>query len=223
MSAVELFEKQRAAGYNRFVETWIPNYRYFLNLLPKLLLPLKEQKLLVVGCGTGNEIEPLVSVHKNWDITGIDPSPEMIDQARQKLQPYSNVKLIEGVVQNLKDSERYGASTLLLVLHFLKDDGSKLELLQQIAQRLTPGAPLILLDITGDSQQIEGNLNVLRAMIPEDVTTEEIEQRINRIANELHHVSEPRLSELLVQAGFTSPLRFFQSAIYMGWMTTKAG
>src|SRR6188768_4288460 len=114
MSKVEIFESERATGYNQFVETWIPNYNYFLDRLPKLLLEAKRKDLLVVGCGTGNEIERFVKVPDHWEITGIDPSPEMIKQAREKLQPYKNVKLIEGLLTDLDVSKKYGAATLLL-------------------------------------------------------------------------------------------------------------
>jgi tRNA (cmo5U34)-methyltransferase len=51
MNNVEIFENERATGYNQFVETWIPNYHYFLDRLPKLLSETKQKDLLVVGCG----------------------------------------------------------------------------------------------------------------------------------------------------------------------------
>jgi len=52
MNKVELFENERARGYDQFVESWIPNYHY------------------LVGCGTGNEIERFVDTAESWTITG---------------------------------------------------------------------------------------------------------------------------------------------------------
>lgn len=86
MNKVELFENERASGYDQFVETWIPNYHYFLDLLPKLLQEIENKDLLVVGCGTGNEIERFAETVESWKITGVDPSPEMISQARKNLK-----------------------------------------------------------------------------------------------------------------------------------------
>ncbi len=63
MSNIEIFENERASGYNKFVEMWIPSYHYFLDRLPRLLGETKEKDLLVVGCGTGNEIERFVRHH----------------------------------------------------------------------------------------------------------------------------------------------------------------
>ena len=221
MNNVEIFENERATGYNQFVETWIPNYHYFLDQLPKLLSDTKQKDLLVVGCGTGNEIERFVKAHEHWTITGIDPSPEMIKQANEKLQSYNNVTLIEGLISDLEIEKKYSVATLLLVLHFLDDNGNKLNLLKDIAARLASGATFVMLDITGDKNQIKQNLKVLKLLLPDGLEEEQINNRLNRIETELFAVSEQRLSELLQEAGFEPPLRFFQSSIYTGWLTKK--
>lgn len=221
MNKVEIFENERATGYNQFVETWIPNYNYFLDRLPKLLNEANHKDLLVVGCGTGNEIERFVQTPEKWTITGIDPSPEMIKQASDKLQNNSNVTLVEGLVSDLNVEKKYDVATLLLVLHFLEDNGQKLNLLKDIASRLVSGATFVMLDITGNKEQIKQNLKVLKLLLPDGLDETEISNRLNRIENELFSVSEERLSALCIEAGFEQPLRFFQSSIYQGWLTKK--
>ena len=221
MSNIEIFENERAAGYNQFVETWVPQYHYFLDRLPKLLSDTKQKDLLVVGCGTGNEIEKFVKASEKWTITGIDPSPEMIRQANDKFQNYNNVTLKECLISDLDFEKKYNAATLLLVLHFLDDNGNKLKLLKDIADRLVSGASFVMLDITGNKAQIRQNLQILKLLLPSGLDEEQVNNRLNRIENELFAVSEERLSELLQEAGFEAPLRFFQSSIYMGWITRK--
>ena len=221
MSKIELFENERATGYDQFVETWIPNYEYFLDCLPKLLSQTKEKELLVVGCGTGNEIARFAEAPYPWRITGIDPSPEMIVQAKDKLAGYDNIRLFEGLVSDLNIEKKYNAATLLLVLHFLEDDGNKLNLLKGIADRLVAGSKFVLLDITGGKRQIKQSIDVLRLLLPKGIDETQINFRLNRIENELFAISEERLSELLQEAGFEQPQRFFQSSIYMGWLTSK--
>lgn len=221
MTKVELFENERASGYNRFVETWIPNYGYFMDCLPKILRETNPKDLLVVGCGTGNEIERFVHTSEPWNITGIDPSPEMIKQAKEKFQAYENVKLIEGLVSNLERERKFNAATLLLVLHFMEDNGDKFSLLKSVSERLVSGAPFVMLDITGNKGQITENLKVLKNLLPDELEEEQTSERLKRIQNELFPVSEERISKLCVEAGFEKPLRFFQSSIYMGWMTKK--
>ncbi|NBC67077.1 MAG: methyltransferase domain-containing protein [Bacteroidetes bacterium] len=221
MKKVEIFENERATRYNQFVENWIPNYHYFLDQLPKLLREADPKSLLVVGCGTGNEIDRFVEAPENWSITGVDPSPEMIQQAREKLNHLDDVTLIEGLITDLDQQQTFGAATLLLVLHFLADNGEKSEILKAIADRLRPGAPFVLLDITGNRNQIRDNLDVLKSLLPDDLDDETISYRLHRIEHELHHISEERLTEIVVEAGFEPPLRFFQSSIYVGWLMHK--
>lgn len=221
MSKVELFENQRALNYNNFVQTWIPNYDYFLTQIPKILSQLENKKLLVAGCGTGNEIEQFVKSSEQWTITGVDPSPEMIKQAHAKLNKFKNVNLVEGFVSQLDKNKKFSAATLLLVLHFMEDDGTKLSLLKDIAERLENHAPFILFDITGNKKQIKQNLTILKYLLPKHVGEQEIQNRLNRIEHKLHAVSEERLKLLLMEAGFEEPVRFFQSSIYMGWIARK--
>ena len=123
----------------------------------------------------------------------------------------------------LDKEKKFSAATLLLVLHFMEDNGDKLRLLKDVSERLVSGAPFVMLDITGDKSQIKQNLNVLRLLLPDGLDEEQIDNSLNRIENELYAVSEQRLSELLQEAGFEPPLRFFQSAIYMGWLTRRNG
>lgn len=176
---------------------------------------------LAAGCGTGNEILSVLKSGYDWRVTGIDPSPEMINIARWKLSSYKNLLLIEGNVENLPVHQRFGAATLILVLHFLPDDGTKLSLLRSISSRLESRTPLVLVDIFGDSRMMKRNLNILKHMLPTTLDPTEVRQRLERIENEIHYLKEERLVELLMEAGFEKPHRFHQSTIYGGWVAKK--
>jgi|SRR5690606_14709768 len=221
MSKIELFEHERALAYNQFVATWIPNYYSFLDAVPKILREVTPKKILVAGCGTGNEIVRFLQQDEQWEVTGVDPSPEMIVQAKEQLKDFPNVRLIEGVVADLDTDQKYQAATLLLVLHFLEDNGDKLRTLQDIAERLVPGAPFVMLDITGDRIQLADNLKILKYLLPEGIDAAQIEERLQRIQNDLFAVSEHRIAALFEESGFEAPVRFFQSSIYMGWISKK--
>lgn len=221
MKKIEVFENDRATNYNQFVETWIPNYDYFMHQLPKLIVPITNNNLLVAGCGTGNEIEKFVQSSNNWKITGIDPSPQMLNLAKERFKNFKNVNFVEGVVSDLDSENTFDAATLLLVLHFLKDDGEKLNILKNIADRMNFGASFVLLDITGTKKHIKKNLQILKAFLPSSLDENQIDSRIERIETKINYVSEERLNSLLLEAGFEEPLRFFQSSIYSGYITKK--
>ena len=132
MSNLAIFENERASNYDSFVQTWIPNYQFFINLIPKLLNDVSDKNLLVVGSVTGNEIEAIKKVNSNWTITGVDLSPQMVSIAEEKLKNELDITLICGEVADI-DKTMFGAATLFLVLHFIKDDGSKEILLSDIS------------------------------------------------------------------------------------------
>ncbi|MEM9857124.1 MAG: class I SAM-dependent methyltransferase [Bacteroidota bacterium] len=220
MSTIEIFENERAFGYDDFVHTWIPNYKFFIDNLPALLSDQQSDPLLVVGCGTGNEMYAFKKYDQNWQLTGVDPSPDMISQAQNKLRDRQAVQLVEGEVKDLPATDRFGAATLLLVLHFLKDNGTKLQLLRDIAERMESGSPLVLFDIFGGNELLKHNLNLLQHFI-KNVSEEDKQERLKRIESHLHPLSEDRLSALLQKAGFQVPKRFYQTTIYGGWIAYR--
>ncbi|MEM8848023.1 MAG: class I SAM-dependent methyltransferase [Bacteroidota bacterium] len=216
-----IFEGDRATNYDNFVQQWIPNYDYFMSILPSLLKTSPEKSLLAVGCGTGTELRTLKDVDDTWSILGIDPSPEMIRIARKKLTLYEDIELVIGEVSQLKNQKKYGAATLILVLHFIKYPKEKLALLIEIQKRLKPEAPLIIMGIFGSKEQLKGNLRILEALLPDDLTQKEIEERLERITNSLYRTTEEELEKLVMRAGFEKPTRFFQSSIYGAYTTKK--
>ncbi|MEO9514090.1 MAG: class I SAM-dependent methyltransferase [Flavobacteriaceae bacterium] len=218
---LEVFEGSRVFNYDGFVQQWIPNYDYFMSIMPRLLGNSPEKSLLAVGCGTGTEILALKEIDKEWSVTGVDPSPEMIDIAQQKLMSYENIELFEGKLEQLMNSSLFGAASLLLVLHFIKYPNEKLELLNEIQKRLKPGAPLILMGIIGDREEVHANLETLEKLLPFNASQKEIDERWDRIKHQLYRTSEEELKKLLIRAGFEKPTRFFQTSIYSGWITKK--
>ncbi|MEM9261227.1 MAG: class I SAM-dependent methyltransferase [Bacteroidota bacterium] len=224
MHSPAIFEGKRATNYDDFVQTYIPFYQHLQHNLPKLIssqAPKGDAPILVAGCGTGSELLSLASTYPDWLLEGIDPSPEMVVQAREKLRSYRNVRLMEGYVNDLPAQARYRAATLMLVLHFLPDDGAKSQLLKSLAERMLPGAPLIILDIFGSVAELAANLQVLRTLMPPTADPEAVENRLHTLPERIQHIPEERLYELLLCSGFSTPHRYFQAAIYGGWITKK--
>jgi len=219
-----IFSGQRATGYDDFVLNYIPFYRSIMDCLPALIAQnvlTDEGPVLVAGCGTGNELLELSIAWQSWVLEGIDPSPEMVAQARKKLTGHTNVRLINGYVADLPAEAYYRAATLLLVLHFIPDDGAKLALLRDLATRMLPGAPLVLFDIFGNSAELASNLETLQAMMPPTADPVMVAGRLRKLPERIQHISEQRLTSLLLEAGFRLPQRFFQAAIYGGWITRR--
>lgn len=223
---IELFENERATNYDNFVNTWIPSYETFIELASNVIglkTPSTENpQILIAGCGSGTEMLQMSRHYSHWQLTGVDPSPEMIEQATEKLAGHQNMHFINGLVSDLPPDQHFDGATLILVLHFMPNDGSKLTLLKDICERLKPGAPFYLVDIFGESDDFTTNLELLGALLKSKVDSTAMEARLNRIKEKIHHISEERLSALFEEAGFTPPTRLYQSTIYGSWCACKA-
>lgn len=83
-------------------------------------------------------------------LPGIDPYSEMMMIAQKKLLKYKlleRINLHTDYVDTLSETEIFDAPTLLiLVMHFLPDDGSKLKLLRYVASHLKVGSELIYME-----------------------------------------------------------------------------
>lgn len=225
-TSIEIFEGERVSNYDNFVIDYFPSYSFVMQncavLISDHLMIKSKPKILVVGCGTGNEAKQLLDYNNDWLIDACDPSEEMINSAKSKLSKYTNLNLTHCGVEELDKSNLYDAATLFLVLHFISDDGAKLDLLREIGSRLEVGAKFLLFDICGTKNEIEENFDILRQLFPKKWCSEEIEMRRERMLKTLNTIDENRTLELLELAGFVKPVKWHQSFLVRSWILTKA-
>lgn len=115
-----VFDETVARNYDKWLET--PKGRYMdqreKELILKLLMPRSGERLLDVGCGTGDHLV----MFKNMGclVTGIDPSPAMLTIAREKLGQAS--ELYEGIAEDLPFSDNeFDVVTMITSLEFTQD------------------------------------------------------------------------------------------------------
>ncbi len=226
MKDVEIFEDERASTYDERIRDMIPNYDYLMESMPLYLhhrLKNKENpKLLVGGCGTGNETKAFAESEIPWQITGVDPSPDMVGIARKRLGRFKNIKLVVGQVKGLPTGILYDAATLSLVLHFLPDDGAKLSLLKDVARRLKKGAPFLVVDIFGSKEEVHQNTDLQKSRMLGKYDKQTIDAYIYKVREEIQYVEEKRFFELMQEAGFTKPIRYHQSLIFGAWLCERS-
>ena len=68
-----------------------------INLLLRMLKPVSGDSVIDIGCGTGISLQPFLDV--GVQTTGIDPSPYMLDVAREKFK--NRVDFHRGVAESL--------------------------------------------------------------------------------------------------------------------------
>lgn len=126
------------------------NHLFFSNSNRKIsgFLPLDKKTLILdVGSGTGNLIELLIK-RKDYKITGLDLSPEMVKISKNKFTKNKNVTIIEGSA--LKMPFKNNKFDLVTCLHSFHHHPNSLKSLREMYRVLKPGGTIIILDAFKD-------------------------------------------------------------------------
>lgn len=229
VDTVRHWDKDRAEAYDRRVREAIPGYDALHVLSCQIVAEATagRGRALVVGAGTGVECAALAQSCPGLAVVGVDPSREMLAHAETKIaaaQLTSRVRLYPSKVGDLPKFEPFDAATLLLVLHFLPDDGAKQTLLAEVSAHLKPGAPLVLADLFGRwdepwQQQLRSWWRHLQ--LAAGISEAEVDKGFRHIDRDFHLVTEARLAELLAATGFGPPEPYFRALCFGGWVARK--
>ena len=213
------------AGYERLQSQVIPGYGSLARLSVALLAASpaaagQGAEVLVAGCGTGSELLEAVAQRPDWSLTALDPSAEMLEEARQRLGDHAGIHWKQSTAEALVDEPgmagRFAGALSVLVLQSLPDDGSKLAFLTALARCLQPGAQLVLVDLMQTSlPSLEGQLDQawrgFQRASGLDATSQE----------GLHPIGLARLTSLVNAAGFGDPARVFQALGFEGFLLQR--
>ena len=118
------------------------------------------ETVLDVGCGTGSlAIALKAEVGASSEVTGIDASPEMIEQARRKAAKQgAEVDFRVAPIEELPFAEgEFDCVLSSFMLHHLPDD-VKRKGLAEVRRVLKPGGRFLAVDFGGTSQSVIGHL-----------------------------------------------------------------
>jgi ubiquinone/menaquinone biosynthesis C-methylase UbiE len=87
-------------------------------LIVRLLRPQKGERILDIGCGSGNHL--LLFYRLGFDVTGLDTSPYMLDIARSRLGNKASLRIGKAEQLPFEDNE-FDLATLIMTLEFLDD------------------------------------------------------------------------------------------------------
>ncbi|MDA5639327.1 MULTISPECIES: class I SAM-dependent methyltransferase [Agrobacterium] len=176
--------------------------------------------VLVVGAGGGLEIRAMAEMRPDWRFTGVDPSPAMLDIARQTTSPCAErTHLIRGTAADAPAGPFDGA-VCLLTLHFL-DWRERLETLQEVRRRLKPGGVFVAAHHTEINGQ--AHLWLLRsAAFAAGLNAEpgQAAASAKAMAERLPLLSQDREEACFRGAGFRQPSLFYAALSFRGWVMT---
>lgn len=222
------FNGEWSNEYDNTAHKIIPAYHSIYELTQHLLRDRldKEAKILVAGAGTGKEIIDCAQNNPQWSFTGFDPAEPMLKIADKKVSAASlnsRISLVLGLIDDVAEKD-FDAATAILVMHFLPDDGAKLNFLKAFADKLKPGSPVILVDLEGEIGSDEYDVlnaawkNQQRFIRSEkDKVDEEFEIR----EKEVQFIPQERIELLFKEAGFTQIYKFFKAYLFGGYLAIK--
>lgn len=213
----------------RYVEDgpgrFVPGYAVMQRMATQRLAERagEQASILVLGAGGGLEIRAMAELQPGWRFAGVDPSAEMIEMGREVCAlSAERIDWTQGYIPEAPDGPFDGA-TCLLTLHFVADDGAKLEALRAIRARLKPGAALALTDLCLDKAAPDYDARrdrYARFALESGADPEDVAATRTRLKEVLHTVSPERDEALLTEAGFTDIDLFYAGHAWRGWIAT---
>lgn len=227
---IKHFDVDRSSAYDTEVRQFIPGYETMHSISHALLRHLlpTQAELLIVGAGTGQELSSYGASNAGWKFTAVDPVDTMLSMARKKINANGlseRVHFHSGFVSGLEEVAKYDASTSLLVMHFIPDDGSKAEFLFGIANRLKPGGYLIIVDLCGNKNTPEFDLlfhTWEQRQLDRASDKDEVKKRFSQIRSDISYIPEERTFQLLSDAGFSNIMNFYRVFLFCGWVARKS-
>lgn len=230
-SAAFNFDGTYGQEYDNIAQRAIPAYDQLFQMTLSLFQTYldREAHVLIVGCGTGRELETLAMAQSDWRFTGVDPSHVMIETTRQLAEQLSiidRVTLHHGITDSLSESRQFDAATIINVMHFLTDDGAKDDLVRSVVKRVRSGAPVVLFDLHGAPDGPHFN-RLMQAWIHfmdiRGLQGEAQKRLLQRLQDGIVYVSERRILEICADAGLVLQMRYIGGLLYGGWLFQRSG
>jgi tRNA (cmo5U34)-methyltransferase len=222
------FNGEWSNEYDNTAHKIIPAYHSIYELAQHILRDRlnKEARILVAGAGTGKEIIDCSQNNPHWSFTGFDPAEPMLSIARKKVDTASlenKISLVLGLVDDVTE-KNFDAATSILVMQFLPDDGTKLNFLKGISEKLKPGALIVLVDLEGEIGSDEYNtLNAAwknqQLFIRDE--SEWVRKEFIIREKEVHFIPQERIDSLLEEVGFYKIHKFFKAYLFGGYVAIK--
>jgi ubiquinone/menaquinone biosynthesis C-methylase UbiE len=150
-----------AAGRDAFLPGYDLMSRLFgLHRVHQRLIDQAEladgQRVLEIGCGTGNLTIRTKRSHPGAEVVGSDPDPLALKRARRKVERLTGIRFEQSYAQRLpyEDGE-FDRVLSSMMLHHLDSD-AKTEAAAEVFRVLRPGGRLHLVDMGGNMAADDG-------------------------------------------------------------------
>ena len=223
------FDGEYGEEYDDLVARVIPGYDQFFQATLALLQTQlrRDAHILIVGCGTGQEIATFAPIKTTWRFTAVDPSIQMVRATQalvDRLGIQDRVTVHHAFTHDLPPKQTFDAATVVNVMHFLQDDGAKKQLIKSVARRIKPGAPVALFDLHGSplSPSFKRYYDAwIQFMELRGYRGEARDLFLQRLHAGIVFVPEERIMEICSNAGLKLLGRYWAGLLYGGWLLER--
>ncbi|ENW81715.1 hypothetical protein F909_01399 [Acinetobacter sp. ANC 3929] len=210
--------------YDDHIRRLIPGYELMHQQVDALLQSAlsSNAQILIVGCGTGYELEYLLNRHPTWTFTAVDPSLGMLQKAQaliQALGQSDRVQFVHGETASLTQQQSFDAALSILVAHFVPHE-LKSDFFAEISKRLKAEGLLI----TYDLMTVEGPLQFQALPLlcqSNGLSLEQSQAMMERLGQDFFTLSFDAYQQLLCGTGFRQVHCFSQVLTYQGLIAQK--
>ena len=163
-----------------------------------------DQRVLEIGCGTGNLAILVKRLHPGAEVVGLDPDPKVLARARKKAEREAlPVQLDLGFAEELPYPDAsFDRVFSAFMFHHLKPHGKE-KTLHEVRRVLKPGGSLHLLDLGGAKVRSDGFM-----------------ARLQHRSELLRDNFGDRILTLMREAGFADPMEVtHRVTIFVGRVT----
>lgn len=198
----------------------IPGFDGLHRIMAQLIAEATPEQVLVLGGGGGLELKTLRQALPQARFCAVDPSAEMIAQGKAYVENDPGVDWVEGLIFDAPNTQ-FDAATCMLTLHFVPDDGAKLETLKAVHARLKPAAPFFMAHMSVDKDDPKSHQKFdryLRYAQESDLDPQILKEAHERVRTGLNTVGPDRDEALLREAGFNGIELVFKGLYWCGWI-----
>lgn len=210
------------ASYAQRVARHVPGLRDMHRMAGILLAEHVPEngRVLVLGAGGGLELRAFAQAYPGWRFDGVDPSPDMIVQARDILgAAATRVTFHQGYIDDAPEGPFDGA-TCLLTLHFLPRE-ERLRTLRQLHRRLRPDAPFVMAHHSfpqADGQQDLWLRRNAAWLVSGGIPEAQVMAGMATMKQRLPVLTPEEDAALLAAAGFREVQLFYAALTFKGWV-----
>jgi tRNA (cmo5U34)-methyltransferase len=226
------------ADFDRGIRQLLPRYDELLDALTRCL-PVNAQRILELGCGTGELSLKILNHCPSAQVVAVDYSPRMLQFAQGKMHPAGYVNRWTGMEADFGEwahnptatgvGTHFDACVSSLAIHHLTDE-MKGKLFQQIRNHLNPGGVFWNADPTlPESPLLAATYQSIREewLNQQGTTLAEIRTRLGSSSTQ-GYSSQDQLAtltnqlQMLTQAGFEPvavPWKYYGLAVFGGFVS----